>query len=45
MIFGMVNWVFYWYRADGPQGPDELVDEIGSYAMASLVRCPELPNS
>lgn len=36
MVFGMINWVFFWYRPAGPSGLDELIDEIGTYAIASL---------
>jgi TetR/AcrR family transcriptional regulator, cholesterol catabolism regulator len=36
MIFGMVNWVFYWYRNDGPYGLNKVIDETGVYAIASL---------
>jgi AcrR family transcriptional regulator len=36
MIFGMMNWVFYWYRPNGPISVKELTAQVGEYAIASL---------
>lgn len=36
MIFGMANWVFYWYRRAGPYSEDDLVEQVGTYALASI---------
>jgi AcrR family transcriptional regulator len=35
-IFGMTNWIYYWYRADGPATAAEVVARMADYAMASL---------
>ena len=35
-VFGMVNWVHYWYAADGRLTAEEVVQELATYAMASL---------
>jgi AcrR family transcriptional regulator len=36
-LFGMLNWIYYWYRADGPLTPEEVVTGLADQAMASLV--------
>jgi AcrR family transcriptional regulator len=36
-VFGILNWVYYWYRPEGPLGMDEVVFELTEYAMASLL--------
>jgi AcrR family transcriptional regulator len=36
VLFGMMNWIYYWYREDGPMTPDEIVHMLGDYAIASL---------
>jgi AcrR family transcriptional regulator len=36
-VFGIVNWVYYWYRPHGPLGVNEVVTELSDYAMASLI--------
>lgn len=35
-VFGMINGVHYWYAADGPLTAEEVVQELATYAMASL---------
>ena len=40
VVFGMMNWIYLWYRADGPLGVDELVSQIADFAMASLAELP-----
>jgi hypothetical protein len=32
----MMNWIYYWYREDGPMTPDEIVHMLGDHAIASL---------
>lgn len=36
-VFGMANWVHYWYDADGPLSADAVVTELATYAVASLM--------
>jgi len=36
-VFGMVNWMPYWYAAEGKLSADRVVDELSTYAMASLL--------
>ncbi|MDT9591654.1 TetR/AcrR family transcriptional regulator [Nocardioides zeae] len=35
-VFGMANWVHYWYDARGRLSADRVIDELSTYAMASL---------
>jgi AcrR family transcriptional regulator len=35
-LFGMLNWIYYWYRPDGPLKPEEVVTGLADQAMASL---------
>lgn len=39
-IFGMVNWLYYWYRPDGPLPEDEVITQLADYAIASLMGPP-----
>jgi TetR/AcrR family transcriptional regulator, cholesterol catabolism regulator len=36
-VFGMSNWVHYWYHADGKAKADAVADELSTYALASLL--------
>lgn len=36
-VFGMVNWVHYWYDPSGKHSADTVVDELSTYALASLL--------
>lgn len=36
VLFGMMNWIYYWYRPQGPMSPDDIVRSLGDYAIASL---------
>ena len=40
VIFGMINWIYLWYRADGPLSVDQLVKQLGDFAVASLAEVP-----
>jgi len=42
VLFGMMNWLYYWYRPDGPLSPEEIVAAIRDYALASL-QAPVVP--
>jgi AcrR family transcriptional regulator len=35
-IFGVINQLPAWYRADGPTGPDEIGDELADLMLAAL---------
>jgi AcrR family transcriptional regulator len=35
-LFGMMNWVYHWYRPDGPWRPDELGDLYAELAISGL---------
>lgn len=35
-VFGMTNWIPYWYRPGGSLSVDEVVSKLADYAMASL---------
>lgn len=36
-VFGMVNWVHYWYHSEGRLSADQVVTELSTYALASLL--------
>lgn len=36
-VFGMVNWIHYWYSPDGDLAVDEIAEELATYALASLM--------
>lgn len=40
-VFGMANWTLYWYNAKGTLSTSDVVEELSSYAMASLLT-PEI---
>lgn len=35
-VFGMSNWIHYWYQPSGRLSADKVVTELSTYAMASL---------
>jgi AcrR family transcriptional regulator len=37
-VLGAANWVYRWYRADGPLTPQQIADEITRFAIAGLRR-------
>lgn len=36
-VFGMANWIHYWYDPDGSMPAEEIVRELSGYALASLL--------
>lgn len=36
-IFGIVNWISQWWRADGERSPDEVADEYADLVLCGLV--------
>lgn len=40
VVFGMMNWIYLWYRADGPLSVNQLVSQIADFAVASLGDVP-----
>ena len=36
-VFGMANWIHYWYDPRGSISANEVVEELSAYAMASLL--------
>jgi TetR/AcrR family transcriptional regulator, cholesterol catabolism regulator len=36
-VFGMTNWIYYWYRPTGSLSAEEVVEQLADYAMASLL--------
>ncbi|WP_114423120.1 TetR/AcrR family transcriptional regulator [Nocardioides houyundeii] len=36
-VFGMTNWVYYWYHPGGSLSVDDVVTKMSDYAMASLM--------
>ena len=36
-VFGMMNWIYTWYRPGGPVTPEELADQLAELALRSLV--------
>lgn len=36
-IFGMVNWIYMWYRADGPQTPESIGLEMADLAVNAVI--------
>lgn len=44
-IFGMMNWISTWYRADGPNTPEELADQFTDLALAGIVARSEGPRA
>lgn len=39
-VFGMANWIYYWYNPASKTSADEVVAELSEYAMASLLARP-----
>lgn len=39
-IFGVINQLPVWYRADGPVGPDEIGNELANLLLAALLARP-----
>ena len=37
-IFGMVNWIYRWYRPDGPQTPESIGAEMADMAVNGVIR-------
>jgi len=37
-LFGMMNWVYHWYRPDGPWSPEEIGDLYAELAINGLAR-------
>lgn len=35
-IFGMMNWLYQWYRSDGPRSPDDVASQFAEMAVRSL---------
>ncbi len=35
-VFGMMNWIYTWYRVGGPVTPEELADQLAELALAAL---------
>lgn len=36
-VFGMLNWIYTWYRPGGAVTPEELADQLAELALRSLV--------
>jgi AcrR family transcriptional regulator len=36
VVFGIINWIYYWYRPDGALGPEEIVAALSQYCIAAL---------
>jgi TetR/AcrR family transcriptional regulator, cholesterol catabolism regulator len=36
-VFGMINWVYYWYRPRGALSAEEIISGLADQAVASLV--------
>lgn len=36
-LFGMVNWLYTWYRPDGPVPPDELAERFTQIALGGVL--------
>jgi AcrR family transcriptional regulator len=36
-VFGMTNWISYWYHPGGSLSPEDVVHKLSAYAMASLM--------
>ncbi len=39
-VFGMSNWIHYWYQSGGRLSAEKVVTELSTYAMASLMAAP-----
>jgi AcrR family transcriptional regulator len=42
-LFGMMNWVYHWYRPDGPWRPEEIGDLFAELAVNGLTRADPPP--
>ena len=38
-LFGMMNWVYHWFRLGGPSTPEEVAEAFAEMAVRS-VACP-----
>lgn len=36
-VFGMMNWIYTWYKPGGPTTPDQLAERLADLALRSLV--------
>jgi AcrR family transcriptional regulator len=39
-LFGMMNWIYTWYRPDGALAPDELSDRLAELALHGVAGLP-----
>lgn len=39
-LFGMMNWIYTWYRPDGALAPDELSDRLAELALHGVAGVP-----
>lgn len=35
-LFGMMNWIYTWYRPDGPVGPEQLAELVAQQALGGV---------
>ncbi|GAA4787028.1 hypothetical protein GCM10023200_21430 [Actinomycetospora chlora] len=40
-LIGMCNWVAFWYRDGGPQGVDDVADQMAEMAVAMVAQAPD----